>query len=249
MRQVAHFCVTLRHSCCSKTLKSPLFDAFLGPKSAQRPERHRFGAHHPQTWSRTARRTLSPFLRPPPLGTSDSRPGTVSQPLPTPTRLPLPPAIRGQGFPRSHGPAKDIVNHQRVNARLTLLRATAAGADEKSGGISGERRSCQKGSPGARCDRVAHICVTLRHCRDRKGAEIAAFRALFGPKSAVESSKWRKILPAQILTPSLQMLQKCSIVAHSVHSHAFWKFAPPARKFGILSEIRPPGTRKNASST
>jgi hypothetical protein len=29
MRQVAHFCVTLRHSCGSKTLESPLFDSFL----------------------------------------------------------------------------------------------------------------------------------------------------------------------------------------------------------------------------
>ncbi len=63
---------------------------------------------------------------------------------------------------------------------------------------------------------VAHICVTLRHSCGRKDAEIAAFRALFGAKSVVESPKWRESLPAQRFSRSLPMLQKCRIVAHSV---------------------------------
>jgi hypothetical protein len=61
---------------------------------------------------------------------------------------------------------------------------------------------------------VAHIRVTLRHSRDRNDAEIAAFRRLFRSKSVLESPKWRKSPPAQGVTPSRQMLQKCSIVAH-----------------------------------
>jgi hypothetical protein len=97
-------------------------------------------------------------------------------------------------------------------------RPSAAGTMNKFTGISGASQSCLAGSPAARCDRVAHFCVTLRHSGDRKDTKIAAFRALYGPKSAVDSPKWRKSLPAQWLTPSLQMLQKCSIVAHSVHS-------------------------------
>jgi hypothetical protein len=47
-----------------------------------------------------------------------------------------------------------------VNARLTLLDATAAEADEKFGGISGASQSCLAGSTDGACDRVAHICVT-----------------------------------------------------------------------------------------
>jgi hypothetical protein len=140
-----------------------------------------------------------------------------SRPLSQPASSPRPPPLRtidrGHGFPRSHGPSEDIVNHQRVNARLMLLRATAAGLKKNRSNFRSEPKL-----PG-RVDRwrmrqVAHFCVTLRHSRDRKDTRIAAFRAFFGPKSAVESPKWRKSLPAQWLTPSLQMLQKCSIVAH-----------------------------------
>jgi hypothetical protein len=44
------------------------------------------------------------------------------QPLPPPPHLSLAPLIRGDGFPRSHGPSKEIVNHQMVNVRLISLR-------------------------------------------------------------------------------------------------------------------------------
>ncbi len=86
---------------------------------------------------------------------------------------------------------------------------------------------------------VAHFCVTLRHSCGRKNPEIDAFRQLFGSKSVIESPKWRKSLPAQRLEPSLQMLQKCSIVAHSVHSAAARKFARAGDKFADIPEIRP----------
>jgi hypothetical protein len=103
---------------------------------------------------------------------------------------------------------------------------------------------------------VAHSCVTLRHSRHRKDAENVAFRPLFGRKSAVESAKWRKGPPAQRLTPSLQMLQKCSIVAHSVHSASHPKlrrnsrnsFRPPpfaARRFAVTGFPRSHGPPKD----
>jgi hypothetical protein len=131
-----------------------------------------------------------------------------------PARRPLPPSIHRQGFPRSHGPAKDIVNHQRVNAWLMPLRATAAGPTKKFAGISGADEAMAERVDQSPMRQVAHFCVTLRHSGGRKDAENAAFRPLFGRKSAVESAKWRKSPPAPRLAPSLQMLQKCSIVAH-----------------------------------
>jgi hypothetical protein len=97
-------------------------------------------------------------------------------------------------------------------------RFCSAGPTKKFGGISGADEAMAERVDQSPMRQVAHFCVTLRRCRDRKDAEIAAVRALFGRKSAVESPKWRKSPPAQRLTPSLQMLQKCSIVAHSVHS-------------------------------
>ncbi len=211
MRQVAHFCVTLRHSCDRKDAEIAAFRPLFGPKSglnrrgpgrsgrafAPKAERHRFGANHPAD------------LVPPRLSLRHG-PATSPRPPASPCR----PAIRGDGFPRSHGPAKDIVNHQRVNAWLTLLRATAAGADGKFGGISGADEALPERLDRRPMRQVAHICVTLRHSRNRKDTEIAAFRPLFGRKSVVESPKWRKSLPAQRFRPSLQMLQKCRIVAH-----------------------------------
>jgi hypothetical protein len=178
-------------------VESPPGPGRSGRTFAPRAERNRFGAHHPHQSS--AELVVQHYRRRLP---------------PSPARLPSPPAIRGDGFLRSHGPTEDIVNHQMVNARLTLLRVTAAEADEKFGGISGADEALPERLDRYPMRQVAHFCVTLRHSRDRKDAEIAAFRALFGRKSAVESPKWRKSLPAPILTPSLQMLQECSIVAH-----------------------------------
>ncbi len=81
-----------------------------------------------------------------------------SLPHPPPHRRP---SIHGQGVPRSHGPTEDIVNHQVVNVRLTLHLATAAEADEKFGGISGESRSCHERLARCPMRQVAHFCVTL----------------------------------------------------------------------------------------
>ena len=205
MRQVAHFCVTLRHACGPKRRRNRRFSTAIWPKiggrtaaqgqadrvglSRQKAEPHRFGAHHPADMVPHSPQAL-PFV------------------LVLPARFPFAPPIRGHGFPRSHGPAKDIVNHQRVNAWLTPLRAPAVEADEKISANFLREPELPRKLDRRRMRQVAHICVTLRHSCGRKDAEIAAFRHRFGAKSAVESSKSRKSLMAQMVRRSLQMLQK-----------------------------------------
>ncbi len=157
MRQVAHFCLTLAPE---KAPKSPLFDSFLAQNQPQMLQRSPQNAADATNLAATRR---------------------------TPGQSPSPPASlrtidREHGFPRSHGPAEDIVKHQMVNAWLTLLRMTAAGADEKFGGISGASRSCPKGSVMARCDRwriFASLCVILAAQRRRN----CRFSTAFWPKT------------------------------------------------------------------
>jgi hypothetical protein len=93
-----------------------------------------------------------------------------------------------------------------------------------------------KGSTRWPMRQVAHFCVTLRHSRERKDTEIDAFRASSGRKSVVESPKWRKSLPPQRFRRMLQMLQKCSIVAHSVHSAAAREIRPAGLEIRRKSE-------------
>jgi hypothetical protein len=169
-----------RHSCGSKTLESPLFDSFFDPKSAVESPRRRKSLPAQRLYAKCTDATGVAHLT--------ATPRTPGLPLSPRHPAPLAPLIRGDGFPRSHGPAKDIVNHQRVNVWLTLLRATAAGADEKFGGISWASQRCPESSTGARCDRWRISASLLRHSCGRKDAEITAFRQLFGRKSVVEST-------------------------------------------------------------
>ena len=75
------------------------------------------------------------------------------------------------------GPTKDIVNHQRVNVWLMLLRATGAGADEKSARISAEVEAMPERPEQCPMRQVAHFCVSFASLLRLKDAEIAAFDA------------------------------------------------------------------------
>jgi hypothetical protein len=211
MRQVAHICVTLA---AQRRWNRRPGQADRSGLSLQRPSVTGSEPIIPQTWYQRGRNRKPPRLpRPKPHAGCPVR-------LPIPASLfPRPPPLRAADsrarIPMARRSGAALVAATGSQPRRSgSPRPSAAGPTKKFARISEPDQRSPRKVDRRRCDRVAHICVTLRHSRDRKDAEIAPFRALFGPKSVFESPKWRKSLPAQILTPSLQMLQKCSIVAH-----------------------------------
>jgi hypothetical protein len=138
-RIFASLCVTV---VAEKTPKSRLFDSFLAENQGvnRRQGQVDRGRLSPRGRASPVRSPSSADLVParakskaPSVATAEAsrrlpRPTAhPSRPL-APPASPCRPAIRGDGFPRSHGPAKDIVNHQTVNVQLRSLRPPAAPA-------------------------------------------------------------------------------------------------------------------------
>ena len=96
--------------------------------------------HHPHTMTPLASRHFCRTFRTRQAGRrypGHRRPLALGPALSPHSLLPHPPplrrpATRGDGFPRSHGPAKDIVNHEMVNVRLTSLRLAVRATAEAS---------------------------------------------------------------------------------------------------------------------
>ena len=153
------FCVTLA---LEKTLKSPLSIASwrkISDGIAARAQAGRGGLLAPKTERHRSERNIrrrGPALPP------------QAFPFRRPRPHPLGPAIRDDGFPRSHGAALRGGLGGRPwepAAKIWLLRPIAAGMTKKSARISGANRSCPRGSTYGECDRwriFASLCVTLR---------------------------------------------------------------------------------------
>jgi hypothetical protein len=83
---------------------------------------------------------------------------------------------------------KIIVNHQRVNARLTFLRVTATGAAEKFAGISGAARKARP-LPDATGDAFLRHFAPLSRAKRRRNRR---FSTVFRPKIGGRIAKMAK---------------------------------------------------------
>ncbi len=206
MRQVTHFCVTFASLLRPKRRRHRRFSGALAQnqwlnRRPDQPDRGELSLQRPSVTG------SEPIIRRP--GTSASKIEAPSVPTAGPScRLPRPtanpsqplappaspcrPAIRGDGFPRSHGPAEDIVKHQMVNVRLTLVRVTAAGAEGKiQWNFRREPGAARKGRPMADATgwRIfASLCVPL-------GTETTRKSPLFEPFLA--QNRWLNRRPGQ----------------------------------------------------
>jgi hypothetical protein len=118
--------------------------------------------------------------------------------------MPLRPAVRTRAALRRHR----LLRWRR--------RALGGGTDvpasvcDKFARISGADEAMAEGVERGRMRQVAHICVTLRHSRDRNDAEIAAVRAFCQPKIGgriAKMAKGRAVAKAYAESTSPQMLQ------------------------------------------
>jgi hypothetical protein len=141
------------------------------------------------------------------------------------------------GFPRLHEPAKDIVNHQMVNAWLMPLRATAEGADGRFGRISRADEAMAERVARRRCDRwriFASLCVTLA---TEKTPKSPLFEPFFGQNRWSNRQSGEKACRRQYLRRVDGCYKSVALWRISVRSPAARKFAPAARKFGKNPEI------------